>query len=148
MDYNGLIEAHRGNPLCPASKYDFLYDENYLNNFEIYTSFEGLKFSLKYFINILKNKKSNADADRPLASFNRKESYLRFGGIENWIKQRDNKDIKQAFETIRENLKKKNSARQSINAEIKVPEKYLQETIIKYAEKYPETEFILIIPTY
>lgn len=83
-----------------------------------------------------------------------KNSYefkIRFGGIQNWLKQKDHWQLKETIQNL-ENLdikKIKPFALSNLKEnELNEQKQYIQKYIFDFVKKYPQTQFHFIIPTY
>lgn len=74
----------------------------------------------------------------------------RFGGLQNWFKAKNNNQIKNAFSIIVSKTKKiekgEISKDNNISEKIKFTNEYLDKYLINFVKKYPNSEFILIVP--
>jgi hypothetical protein len=143
LDSSGLVESE----MSDTSNFDFLYDDNKLNDLKVYISQKYLICSLYKPFCI-----EDVDIDRPFAWYKIKRHSQRFGGLDNWFKANNNNQIKDVFKSISQSIKqiKLNKKNIDINLEDNIlkSKKYIDDTIIKYVSEYPNTEFILIIPPY
>ncbi len=132
---------------------DYLYDDNRLNDFAVYLNKKYMQCLLEW---------SNSDSCRGVETtldmpknWMQYESHMkRFGGAESWKKNQDNAQIAHA-------LKNWGMAIEAVenNSPILIPkrqEKYytekitqqLNEGLITYVRKYPNTRFIAVFPPY
>jgi len=143
LDTNGLIDSR----MDDTSNFDFLYDDNKLNDLKVYISPKYLKCSLYNPFCV-----KDVDIDRPFAWYKNKEHSQRFGGLDNWFKAKNNGQIRSAFKSISESIKqiKLNKKNIDLNLEDNIlkSKKYIDNTIIKHVLEYPKTKFILILPPY
>lgn len=110
--------------------YSFLYDDNFLNDFKAYSNWKYMGKNFKTFFTFGKRCKI-VDFDMPYAKLD-KMKYL--GGIENFAKHKENIDIKIDIESDKK--------------EYIFYKENLDNNILYFAKKYPQTNFILIIPPY
>ncbi len=143
LDDNGLFQFQKKD----TSNFDFLYDDDKVNDIRVYVSFKYLKCSMfnSYCL-------SNRDIDRPFAWYKNIEHSKRFGGLDNWFKAKNNGQIKSAFNSILASIEQIKLNNQNIDVNLQdnilKSKKYLDDTILKYVSTYSDTEFILIIPPY
>ena len=118
----------------------YLYDDNYLDDYKIYDN-------IKYVIKIFKFKcdvEFNKDTPSPLV----KEDAL--GGLENWTHKRINEIIYDSLSTPIK-IKKEQKVVEQSEPDIAVLEYYkgyIDKNILSFATKFPNTQFIIIIPPY
>ncbi len=151
LDYHALIDSRKSSKSYNMSQFNYLYDDNSINDFNAYLNDKYLKCIFSF-----KNKKHcmghKVTSDRPNAWYGSNAHAKRFGGLDNWFKAKNNGQIKGAFSAIVNSTKKIEKGEvvtdKNKNKKIATSKKYLNETIIDYAKKYPNTEFILIIPPY
>lgn len=127
--------------------WDYLYDEDELNNIGIYLNNKFFTHIMKTFFKIITNDEIEcikADFDRPAAWEEETKKYL--GGIENFIKSKKNAArINNAITILK-----------SPKPELEVfDEKYMQKIkdriqkdILSTIKSQPKTEFIFVIPPY
>ncbi|WP_438462096.1 hypothetical protein [Marinomonas sp. PE14-40] len=151
LDYKGLIFSNKGHDKYGLETFDYLYDENRLNDFKVYLNnkdFKCIFFNFEYD----KCFGRKVDLDRPNSWFQYKSNASRFGGLDSWVKAKDNPQIKANFKTIFDYTNKIKNGEVLIEDNFieKTEEsiKYLNETLIYFAKKNPSVEFILIIPPY
>lgn len=136
----------------PLSTFDYLYDRNLFNDLNVYLNKKFLKCALK-----LSNKNKCigriSSLDRPNAWYQSKGHSVRFGGLDKWFKAKNNNQIKGAFSSIVNTSEKIRKGEviaigKDIAERKQKAEKYLDEFVLSYVEKYPETKFILVFPPY
>lgn len=92
------------------------------------------------------------DFDRPNAWYQYKVHSAKFGGLKNWFKAKNDIQVKEAFDAILGTIHaiKLGETRidPSLEANIVKSRHYLDETLLSFASKYPDTGFILILPPY
>jgi hypothetical protein len=134
-----------------VNTWNYLYDNNPVNDFKAYINNKYLKclFSIS---NKKKCMGTKTDFDRPNSWHKSKNSYVRFGGLDNWFNTSNNKQIKSAFKSILGSIEKIRLGKKNIDGNLKQHilnlQNYFDGNIIKFVSKYSETEFILIIPPY
>ena len=143
LDHNGLVNAHMGN----TSDFDFLYDDNILNDIKVYIN---PKYIFCSFINAICL--HHLDPDRPYAWYKRTRHIKRFGGINNWFKAKNDMKIRNAFKQILKTVQKiklgKTNIEENYDINLKVSQQYIDDKLILYVSRYPDTEFIFILPPY
>lgn len=146
LDYSGLIQSRKGDPNFRIDDFDYLYDDNYLNDFKQYLSIDSFKDILKIYL----SKKANFDT--PNEWFSDKSHSSRFGGIDNWFKAENNKQINDAFKEIFESINaiknNKTIIDKDIENEITISKRYIDNYLLAYIDTNPNTEFYLFIPPY
>ncbi|MDA3046051.1 hypothetical protein OFO10_02645 [Campylobacter sp. VBCF_06 NA8] len=147
LDTWHFLNQNKGNITYPPHKFDFLYDNKKFNDYKVYFDKYMLTKTLERFI-----KCENVNLDRPNAWFEIEDQYSRFGGFENWIKNKNNSQIRQAFDIIKNNVQKiKNGEIQSLenlDEQILKSKNYVDEYILKFVSQNPQTEFYLVLPPY
>lgn len=148
---DNLEKVRWGHPKYPIKTFDYLYDNNPLNDFKVYMNDKYVKCLITF------SKKTRCigyklNLDRPKAWFNKKHHADRFGGLENWFKGKNSKQAINGYKNISNiahnvKMNKKISGKQ-IDKKLLETKKYIYDYIIYYVEKYPTTEFILILPPY
>lgn len=151
LDSGGLVGLGKGREDYKINTWDYLYDNNPFNDFNAYINNIYLKclFSIS-------NKKEcmgrKADFDRPHAWYQNKEHAVRFGGLDNWFKAKNNEQVKAAFKSILETVKQIQLGKTRIDKNLKEnilkSQNYIDDTLIKFVQKYSDTKFILILPPY
>ena len=149
LDTNKFLEQRKGDPNYHLHNFDFLYDKNIFNDTKVYFN-DGF---LKKIFKLEKNYQcKNSDFDRPKAWFKSKAHSVRFGGFANWIKNKDNWQIKDAFKDMKNAiLNLKNGKIQSLanlNEQIVNSKKYIDEYLLKFVANEPDTEFLIVVPPY
>ncbi|QKE28425.1 hypothetical protein AACT_1246 [Arcobacter acticola] len=146
LDYSGLIESRMGTSDFMVDNFNYLYDDNYLNDFKQYLKLDSFKDILKTYL----SKKANFDS--PNEWFSNKSHSSRFGGIDNWFKAENNNQIKDAFKEISESINAiKNNETivySDIDDKISISKKYIDNYLLTSVINNPNTEFNLIIPPY
>jgi hypothetical protein len=152
LDSGGLYGATKGGQgIYALSNWDYLYDDDPMNDIKAYMNNKYLKCLF-----LPRSKKrcmgGKVDFDRPNAWYKYKVHSVKFGGLDNWFKAKDDIQIKDAFSSILETIKaiKLGETRTdpSLEANIVKSRDYLDETLLRFVSKYPDTEFILILPPY
>lgn len=153
LDSSGLVGLRKGKEKggFAISKWDYLYDDNPFNDFNAYVNDKYLKCLF-----LTSNKKKcmgrKADFDRPNTWHKLKDQSVRFGGLDNWFKAKNDKQVKSAFKSILGTIKQikldKTKIDKNLKENILKSQKYIDDTLIKFVPKYSNTEFILLLPPY
>lgn len=147
LDNNGLIESSKHD----MSYYDYLYDDNLLNDFYIYTDAKHLRKYLKCMYSENSCSSKNIQFDKPNAWDNDPVLIKRFGGINQWIKYRKDPFMEKTLKEIIQITQKIIAGEKNIyNIEQRSKEsrEYMMKHLISFVQRYPDTEFILILPPY
>lgn len=118
--------------------YDYLYDNNYLNDFKIYLN-ESFLFCM---LRISNSCLVDTNPDYPIAWFNTPLFNQTFGGFQNWLKKYDNKAMKKILKNIL--VTKLNNASPSK----KMILENLDQNILKIAKSNPKIAFFIIFPPF
>ncbi len=152
LDSGGLFGVEKGGEgVYALSNWDYLYDDNSWNDFKAYMN---NKYSECLLLPRSKRRCMGwkVDFDRPNAWYQYKVHSVKFGGLDYWFKDRDDIQTKNAFSKILKTIKaiKLGETRidPSLEANIVKSRAYLDETLLRFVSKYPDTEFILILPPY
>lgn len=132
---------------------DYLYDNNRLNDFEVYLN--------KKYVRCLLNWSNDDDCrgaattlDMPKTWKQQQPHMARFGGKKNWAKHKDNSQMARAlnnWKTGIELLKQGKTEQIPEKKEqyyIEKITKQLDDSLIHYVKKYPKTQFIAVFPPY
>lgn len=145
---NNKLKGHKTYSL---NSFNYLYDQNDLNDLQVYMNDKYLKCLLTF------SKKGECvgikkDFDRLNAWYKIKYHSMRYGGLKNWFKAKNSQQVKKEFKkisTAAKNVKNGKSVKKDhIEKNIGDSKKYIDKTIMKYVTSYPNTEFILILPPY
>lgn len=145
------VEQRKGHPRYALETFDYLYDKNSFNDFEVYWNEKFYKCIITF------SKESNCIGTKKTLEYpnnwiNSKDNQIRFGGLDNWFNAKNNNQIKSAFSSIVENSKKikKNEkvSLDGIEEKIKKSKEYIDEFLLKNVSNYPNTEFIMFFPPY
>jgi len=134
----------------PIPKWSYLYDYNRFNDFKAYINDKYLKWLFSFHTKkwIMGRKIS---LDRPNAWYKDKLSSERFGGLHNWFKRKNNWRYKMVFPQILNSIKEIKAGHiinTDISEKLKMSKNFIDETLLSAVEKYPETEFIFVLPPY
>lgn len=149
LDDEGLVEARKSAPSYRLEKWAYLYDNNPFNDFKVYinNSFIKCLFSTS-------SKKQcmgfRVDLDRPNAWYKWRKD--KFGGVDNWFKQKLTPRIVQYLEPISTAIHEKINSDVVMDKQlyhhIKMLHNYLDSYLLALVKQYPQTEFIFILPPY
>lgn len=143
LDDSDLVELK----VSKTNNFDFLYDDNKLNDARLYVN-------AKYLICSIFNSHclADKDIDRPFAWYQSRVHSKRFGGLDNWFKSNNDSQIRKAFKSILKSIEQIKLNKKEIDINLKSNLEKLKQnintTLIKYISSYPDTKFILIIPPY
>lgn len=138
-------------PNYPLSQFDYLYDESRLNDFKLYANIKYLPCLL-----LQSTRKKcvgeKITLDRPSAWFENVNFSLQFGGLDKWIAAKNNEQIITSLKAISktvEHLKcQETLSVEKVDDTIIKAKKYIEENILDFVKKYPNTKFILLDPPY
>jgi len=129
------------------SNWSYLYDDNKFNDIQAYLNNKYLKHIFSF-----RCVGEKVDFDRPNAWYKFKEHSLRFGGLDNWFKAKNNQQIKDTFSQILTTISHIKATHvvvdNNMNEKIKNIEQYLDEALIAIVEKNSKVDFIFIVPPY
>ncbi len=143
-----FIDTHyqslnREAPNYSLDTYSFLYDNNILNDYKIYLndkyfrcafSFNEIPFCVKPY-----------DIDCPFRWNNIEEHTKRFGGFDNWIKNKENEQIKGVFKTIISTPSKINKNHVDVKYKTGLYD-YLDKDFFEIIKNNPNVDFYVVIP--
>lgn len=133
------------------SNWDYLYDNNPLNDFQAYINDRYLK-CIFLFQETKECIGQKVNLDRPNAWYQNIFHFYRFGGLEHWFKVKKNWQVIGTSKLILKGIKAikagriyydKNASKKIINSK-----KYIHDTLETAVLQYPDTEFIFIVPPY
>ena len=151
LDSVGLVATGKSDGTFKIDNWAYLYDNNPINDFHAYINDKYIEciFSLSSKSKCMGRK---ADFDRPNTWHTLQDQSIRFGGLDNWFKSKENIQIKQAFNKILNTIKKIKQGKiiknKNLEANLEKSKRYIDKNLINYIAKYPNTEFILILPPY
>ncbi len=151
LDSTVYINLGKSNKSFPIESFDYLYDRNPFNDFNVYWNKKFFKCILEFSKKpeCIGNKKT---LEYPNVWFTNKGHSDRFGGLENWFKAKNNAQIKGAFSSIVDASNKIKKGEKisldNIENKIKASKDYVYEYILENVNKYKNTRFILVIPPY
>ena len=151
LDPDKYFKQVESYPSYPLSQFDYLYDKSTLNDFKLYANIKYLPCVLSQ----SSRKKCVGEKitlDRPGAWFDNINFSLQFGGLDKWIAAKDNEQIIGSFKAISqtvEHLKRQETVSlEKADETIIKAKKYIEDNILDFVRKYPDTKFILLDPPY
>lgn len=151
LDVGKYLSQEKEYPKYPLSQFDYLYDENFWNDFRVY-------FNNKYLPCLFLLSKSERcigekiTLDRPNAWFENEGHSIRFGGLDKWVSAKDNGQIIASFKDISETVQHiKNQEQKSltdVDIIVNKAKVYIDENILSFVKTEPKTKFILFDPPY
>jgi len=150
LDYLG--EAGHENRVYNYKNWDYLYDDNKLNDIKVYLNKKYLT-CLFSFVNKDWCMGMKRDFDRPGAWYQVEEHIKTFGGFETWLKNKNSPNMKHLFKIIDRLLLQMEKTKTIHNKLIGLlglakSKKYINKYILTLVQQYPKTEFIFIAPPY
>lgn len=149
---SSYISQRKGHSSYKIDTFNFLYDGNRFNDFKAYLNDKFLEcfYGLSYENKCIGRRSS---LDRPNAWYPSKSHSVRFGGLDKWFKAKNNNQIKGAFSSIVNTAKKIRKGEvvalgSNLEERKQKAENYLDEFVLKYAQKHQNTKFILVFPPY
>lgn len=127
-----------------TKKFDYLYDENFLNDIKGYMNMKFFSCALVY---STREKCVGKDKNLEKLNFwaNNIEHNSQFGGFENWIKySNDKQHLANALKIL---ANSKLEFQKSVEDISKIKEN-LENNLLRFVKENPQTEFSIIIPTY
>lgn len=144
---DAYFQCWKDNPHIASKYWNFLYDDNEINNIKIYFQKKYLLHPFSKFNGI---HKSNLDA--PKAWCSKYTSKRNFGGLEKWIKNVDNNET---IKFIKQDLPQIITQRHVdiyscvLDSErLSKAKSYIDTYIMQYIKQYPQTKFFLLFPPY
>lgn len=145
------LNQREGHPKYNIGTFDYLYDDSIFNDFKAYLNDKYLKCIFK-FSNYNRCIQKKAELDRPNAWYQSKGHSKRFGGLQNWINSKNDKQIVNAFNSIvltSNKIKNKEKINiDNVNLKIDKAKSYIDENILNVVAENRQTEFILVFPPY
>lgn len=151
LDAFSYLEQRKGHKSFSTEEFDFLYDDNKLNDIKAYLNSKYINCLLT-FSNNSKCIGGAKDLNYPNEWFSNKKKQERFGGIDNWFKKQTTKDeikiLKQIIYKAEEISNGKSLPLINIKNKNKKAIKYVDNYILSIIKKHPGTKFILFFPPY
>lgn len=150
LDGSSYISLTKEHHSYEINNFDYLYNENLLDNILTYRDFKIFRCVIKPATRQRKCMQNDFQYDRPNEWASIPEENMRFGGLEKWFAAKNNDQIITALSNIsnasKDIDKQKITKDENINTDATV--KYIQENLIRYVRDYPEVQFHLIFPPY
>lgn len=130
-----------------SDTWKYLYDTSHLNDFKYYASFKNI-------FNLFKKRRGleQVNMDRPMAWEENPEHSRRFGGIENWVANKEDPQIKDWLSNELPHTAKifSAAARKEVHdaKREKAAKHYITEYLLKIISAFPDTNFYFIFPPY
>jgi len=135
-----------------ASYFEYLYDDNLINDFKIYLN---KKYILKCALGFSKNEKclgKEQDTLRPNAWYQELQYQRHFGGINNLLSNQDHEEARQEYKKIALTAKKIESGQScsllGLENQTKKAYEYIDQNLLSIVKKHKNTKFIFIFPPY
>lgn len=112
--------------------FDYLYDDDFLNDIKIYLNSRYFLCAAGLAKNSVCKIRNNLNIDCPYYWENHENYYKRFGGFENWLKNKDDNQIKSDFDDL-------------LSTPNEINKKALEENYIQGLKKYIEKDLLNII---
>lgn len=138
------LKLPKNSEYYPINSYDFLYNDNPHDDYKIYLNSKYLPCAVGL-TKISSCTQEIENMDRPYAWDNNFIHTERFGGFDNWVKCKNNRQIKEAFQTILETPQKPIKPKYDKNYQ-KELQAYVDEYLLKLVKSNPNIEFNIIIP--
>jgi hypothetical protein len=142
----------------PLAPYLYLYDENRLNDLQIYTTnFKAQRYALcqsSFFSGnrLCRDRKNNLE---DLVGWHSSEDdKKRFGGLDNWLDAGNNSRIREALQAVTRSIdtveagQGKSVDRATLVRVKSERQQVFENTIMRIAAEYPDTRFYLFFPPY
>lgn len=149
LDWIYLNQRH-GYRVFPLPTFDFLYDDNPLNDLRLYMNRHFLGCLLQW-------SKSEACIGRPV-TFDRPNAWdgvaehaARFGGLEHWCAAIDHwqmRDVAEKLTTALARIATHDMDHAAGGANTSRAIAYIEDNLLKQVERHPQTRFSLIFPPY
>ncbi|MDY0046298.1 MAG: hypothetical protein RBS10_02665 [Thauera propionica] len=147
------VFGREGHRVFHKEAFDFLYDRNPLNDFRAYMTPKFLeclaRFSLRE-----ECVGREASLDRPNAWYWMEDQNVRFGGLDNWFRARNDWQVKAALASIAEDARRIEAgevipADEASRAAAAVDAiAYVDRYVLRHVEQNPQTRFFLFFPPY
>lgn len=144
LDIGHLVINHPND----TKNFDFLYDDNELNDLKIYLNKKTISCALRF--STSEDCVGKKDLENLISWLWARdiEHNARFGGIHKWLENKDNEQIK---DTIKELANMSSPPRynpKSFTDSIQSNQKYLEENLLVFVRQNPSVKFSIVIPTY
>lgn len=124
-----------------SSRFDYLYDENPLDDFKVYLNDKFMSCALEW------KKSANCIGRRDLEELlkwsNHGDLKILFGGFEKWLKYGKKETI-----AMLKNIKDTPFVVKKDNFDLEKQRSYIQTYVLDFVVENPQTQFYFIVPTY
>ena len=151
LDSDKFIYQINGDKIYPLNNFKYLYDDNPLNDINVYLNNKDLNCLRKF----SKSKKcvgKKVTLDSPGAWYMYKRHSIRYGGLAKWFSAKNNYQIKNAFKRISTTANKiqknKTISLKNIDNKIEKAKNYVNKNLLALVKKYPHTDFLVVSPPY
>lgn len=124
-----------------SSRFDYLYDENPLDDFKVYLNDKFMSCALEW------KKSANCIGRRDLEELlkwsNHEDLKILFGGFEKWLKYGKKETI-----AMLKNIKDTPFVVKKDNFDLEKQRSYIQTYVLDFVAENPQTQFYFIVPTY
>ena len=143
LDANYLAQ-NKENKTFPIKNYDMLYNNTPYDDFRIYLN------DRYFFCSLLFQTKETCtgkalNIDKPYAWDNEEDYKKRFGGFENWIKNKNQKEIKDLFKSVLKTPKQINIDKLDVDYILKSHE-YMDNYLYSVIKNNENVQFYIVIP--
>lgn len=144
LDIGHLVINHSND----TKNFDFLYDDNELNDLKMYLNKKTIACALRF--SASEDCVGKKDLENLISWLWIKDigHNARFGGIHKWLENKDNEQIK---DTIKELANMSSPPRYNpkpFTDSIQSNQKYLDENLLVFVRQNPSVKFSIVIPTY
>lgn len=144
LDIGHLVINHSND----TKNFDFLYDNNELNDLKVYLNKKTISCALRF--STSEDCVGKKDLENLISWLWARdiEHNARFGGIHKWLENKDNGQIK---DTIKELANMSSPPRYNpkpFKDSIQSNQKYLEENLLVFVRQNPSVKFSIVIPTY
>lgn len=135
------LESFTIDSIKDSSRFDYLYDENPLDDFKIYLNDKFMSCALEW------KKSANCIGRRDLEELlkwsNHEDLKILFGGFEKWLKYGKKETI-----VMLKNIKDAPFVIKKDNFDLEKQRSYIQTYVLDFVAENPQTQFFFIVPTY
>lgn len=151
LDADKYIYQRHGNKKYPMINYAYLYDNNPINDINLYLNDKYLKCLIRFSA----SKECRGDRkglDRPGSWYQYRTHSIRFGGLDKWFAAKNNSQIRNAFRSISSTAKKidkgKSISLAGIDEKISKAKDYIDKYVLEIVKRHPDTKFLMVFPPY
>lgn len=153
VSVDGNVFGRSGHARLVPSSFDFLYDRNPFNDFRAYATPNFLTCLLEWSTDEHCVGRA-VSLDRPNAWFQVPDQAVRFGGLDNWFRARNDWQVKAALASIAADARRvaqgerDNPSSGARREAVDVALTYVDRYLVQLAQQYPKTRFYLVFPPY